>query len=715
MNESDADPAESAKNVARPRNLDAIFRPRSVALIGVSAKSHNLGRRMLRNILGSEFTGRVYPVHPSARSVSGLRAYPTVSAIDDDLDLVIVVVPQGRVLPLVEECGKNGVSALVVITAGFKEIGGDGILRERELVKAIRRHGMRMVGPNCMGIFSTDEAVQLHATFAPLTPRAGNIGFVTQSGALGVVILARAQAQGLGFYEFASIGNRPDVSSNDLLERWRDREEVSLILLYLETFGNPRRFTRLAREISRKKPILAVKSGRTREGARAVSSHTGVLAGLPEATDALFAQCGVIGVESMEELFDLSVAFSRVKRERLPKGSRIAIVTDAGGPGILATDVAIREKLTLAELSRMTKGRLRAALPEAATVENPVDLIASAGPYEYLESLRAVLADPLVDGVLVIYVPPVMDEALDVSRAIFEAASEFQEKPVVACFMGVDELREEIGALPGATVPLYVFPESAVRALAALYRYASYLDKPEEAPPEVAVDEEAASRALASVPEDGWLGQEAAAELCAAYGIGIAPYRIAESTDEVLAAAEEIGFPLVLKLSAPGLLHKTDLGAVKLDIRDVGDLVARLKELRDVAKAGQLRAPSFLLQRQLQKGREVIVGIVQDPSFGPVVMFGLGGIYVEAMKDVAFRVPPLRLRDAEEMVRSIKAYPLLAGVRGEAPVDLAALQAAVLSLARLAMDHPEIQEMEVNPLMAMPDGAQAVDIRIRVG
>ena len=701
----------------RDTALDAIFRPRSVAVVGASKSADGLGRRILRNLLALEFTGRLYPVNPTAHSIGGIRAYPSVAAIDDEVDLAILVVPHERVLGVVEECAEKGVRGLVVITAGFKETGAEGAARERALMEVVRRSGMRLVGPNCMGVLSTDPSIQLHATFAPLTPRPGNLAFVTQSGALGVVILSLAQRLGLGFYEFASIGNRPDVSSNDLLERWRDEPAVSLILLYLETFGNPRTFTRLAREVSRVKPVLAVKSGRTREGARAVSSHTGVLAGLPQATDAIFAQCGVIGATSVEELFDLASAFSKLGRERLPAGSRVAIVTDAGGPGILATDVAIQEGLTLGELADATQERLRAVVPGAASLTNPVDLIASAGPREYRAALEVVLDDPQVDAVLAIYVPPIIDQVMDVARAVFEAAAA-TAKPVAACFMGIDEMHEEIERLPGACVPLYAFPESAVRSLAAVARYAEYLRRPEGKSRPAQADESRVAHVLETARTTGWewLRPDLAAELLTPYGLAVAPFRLAQTTDQVLAAAKITGFPLVLKLVAPRLVHKSELKAVRLDIRDVGELVAQLDELRDVARKAEIEQPWFQVQAMVRGGREVILGVVQDPSFGPLMMFGLGGIYVEAMKDVAFRVPPLTDRDADEMIASIRAFPLLTGVRGEAAVDLGAIREALLGLSELILAHPEIEELEINPFMAMPAGTPsvAVDARIRL-
>ena len=695
--------------------LDAILKPRSIAVIGASRMSATIGHQIFANLLRYGFTGAVYPVNPNATSIQSVRAYPDVGSLPERPDLAIVVVPKDRVLSVAEGCGQAGIPGLVVISAGFREIGGAGVDRERRLMDIVRQYGIRMVGPNCMGVLNTDPAVSMNATFAPAMPPHGHAAFVSQSGALGVSVLDHAAEYGIGISQFVSVGNKPDVSGNDLLEQWEHDPAVGVILMYVESFGNPRRFLELASRITRTKPIIAVKSGRSRVGARAASSHTGALAASDVAVDALLTQAGVLRAESIEELFDMAMAFTG---RPLPRSGRTAIVTNSGGPGILAADALEARGLELVELQPATIGKLQRLFPEEASIRNPLDMITSATPADYRTALNAVLDDPNVDSALAVFVPPLGVRQQDVAESIVAAAANHGQKPVLAVLMGSEGLPQGRAELHKAGIPAYVFPESAARGLAALRRQRTWTVRPAAPVEPFPVDRARAARALAGACAEGArkLGELQALELLAAYGIPIVETRLAASPEEAARLAAALGFPVALKAVAPELVHKTDVGGVRLGLATPVEVAATAAEMTDRVERAMpgVQLTGLLVQRMVAGGRETIVGMSRDPAFGPLLMFGLGGIYVEALKDVVFRVAPIQALDAHDMVRAIRGVALLDGIRGAPPVDFAALTDVLLRVSQLAVDHPEIMELDVNPLLAFPDGVTAVDARVLV-
>ncbi len=698
-----------------PTSLDPLFRPGSVAVVGASRRPGTIGYQILENLLRHGYRGVVYPVNPTARAVHSIPAYPSVTDIPDDIDLAVVVVPKDVVLRVVDECGAKGVKALVVITAGFKEVGGPGIERERELLSRVRAHGMRLVGPNCMGILNTEEALSMNATFAPTMPPAGPMSFMSQSGALGVTILDYAAEYGIGIHHFVSVGNKPDVSGNDLLEYWEDDPGTRVILMYLENFGNPRRFTRVARRVTRKKPIVVVKSGRTRAGARAASSHTGALAGADDATDALLAQCGVLRADSVEELFDIAMAF---EDQPVPRGNRVAIVTNAGGPGIIIADACESAGLDIVELTADTQARLRDVLPEEASVRNPVDMIASATGESYRNALDLVLADARVDAAVAAFVPPLGIRQIDVAACIVEARQRHPDKPVLAVLMGREGLPEGKAQLHEAGIPAYIFPESAARALAAMHRYRRWLDRPVSEPTSFEVDRERVAALVEAARSEGRAGllEHEALEVLQAYGIPTVEHRVVADADAAVDAAEDMGYPVVVKVLSPDVIHKTDIGAVRVDLRsavDVRNAVAQIgTSVREAHPDADMRG--WLVERFLAGGRETIVGVSADAGFGPVLMFGLGGIYVEALGDVSFRIQPVSEQDARDMIHGLRGHRLLSGVRGEAAADEEALVEVIQRVSQLVGEHLGIAELDINPLLAFPEGVRAVDARVRL-
>ena len=697
-------------------SLDSLMRPDSVAVVGASRRPGTMGYQILDNLLRSGFSGTVYPVNPRARSIHSVRAHASVTELPEVPELAVVVVPKELVPGVVEECGRAGVDAVVVISAGFREVGPAGEERERELLESVRRHEMRMVGPNCMGVINTAPDLGMNATFAPTMPPAGPIAFMSQSGAMGVSILDYAAEYGFGISQFVSMGNKSDVSGNDLLEYWRRDQDVGVILMYLENFGNPGNFKRIAGRTTRRKPVVAVKAGRSSAGARAASSHTGALAAKDAATEALFAQCGVQRADTVEELFDLAMAFGNAP---LPSGPRVAIVTNAGGPGIIIADACEARGLAVPSLSPAVQRRLREVLPEEASVANPVDMIASADAEDYRAVLQETLTDEAVDSVIAAFVPPLGIEAVDVARAI-RAAGEDSPKPVMAVLMGREGLPRGMAELREAGVPAYIFPESAARALAAMERHRRWLERPAGDVRSFDVDRGRAEEVLDRAEGEGrgLLTVDESLEVLEAYGVPVAPHAVAGGAEEASEAARALGWPVVVKAVAPGLVHKTEAGAVHLGLeseeevrRAVRDVVRRAGEWEDATLRG------VLVQSMVAGGKETIVGMTTEPAFGPLIMFGLGGIYVEALGDVTFRLQPVTDVDAREMVRSLRGVRLLEGVRGERGVDLERVAEVLQRVSRLVGDHPRIAELDVNPFLAFPEAERcvAVDARVMVG
>ncbi len=694
-------------------SLDPLFHPESIAVIGASRNPGTIGYQIVHNLVRHGFSGVVHPVNPKARSIHSIPAYPSVSAIPGPVDMAVVVVPKEWVIQVVEECGKKGVKGVVVISAGFKEVGEEGVRLEEKLLATTRRLGMRLVGPNCMGLINNVEKVSMNATFAPTMPPRGATSFLSQSGAMGVTILDYAAEYGVGISQFASVGNKPDVSGNDLIEYWEDDPATRVILMYLESFGNPKRFIPIARRVTKKKPVAVVKSGRTGAGALAASSHTGALAGGDLAIDALLAQCGVLRANSINELFDMAMALESLP---LPAGNRVAIVTNAGGPGIIIADACEFRGMEVVELSPETQTSLRKVFPAEASVRNPVDMIASATGESYEIALRHVLDDPLVDAAIAAFVPPLGVRQTDIASSIVRAVEDRGDKPVLAVLMGREGLPEGRAQLGAAGIPAYIFPESAARALGALHRYREWRDRPEEEPERFAVDRRGAEGILDRVQAAGrnQLTEVEALKLFSAYGIPTVPYRVAHSEDSAVRAAQELGYPVVLKILSPEIVHKTESGGVRVDINSDQEVTEAYRAiLRAVRESNPYaRMEGIMVERYIPGGREVIVGMSMDPAFGPILMFGLGGVYVEALKDVSFRIQPVTRTDAGEMVRSVRSFPLLEGLRGEAPSDLDTLVEVIQRVSQLVGDHERIVELDINPFLSFPEGGMAVDGRI---
>ena len=684
-----------------------------MAVIGASRRADTIGHEILANIVQYGYTGAVYPVNPNAASIHSIRAYPSVNDIPDPVDLAVIVVPKEHVLPVAESCGQKGVRGLVVISAGFKEVGEAGAEAERQLVATVKRYGMRMVGPNCMGILNGTPGISLNATFSPTMPPFGHAAFVSQSGALGLSVLDYAKEYGIGISQFVSVGNKPDVSGNDLLLQWENDDTVGVILMYVENFGNPRRFLEIASRIAKQKPIIAMKSGRSRVGARAAASHTGSLAASDAAVDALLTQAGVLRAASMEELFDMAMAFNGPP---LPRSRRAAVLTNSGGPGILVADALEPQGIELVDLSPQTITRLRPLFPPEASLRNPVDMIASATAADYRAALDAILADANVDSAVAIFVPPLGIRAGDVAESIAAAAGAHQGKPVLAVLMGREGLPEGRAELHRAGIPAYIFPESAARALGALRRMREWRARPTLPEKSLTVDRERAARLIAQARAAGRtkLTELEVLGVLTAYGIAVAPARLARDAEDAARAAAEIGYPVVIKIVSPQIVHKTEVGGVRTGIATAVELKEACVEMLDSVSHRMPNATidGLLVQRMLTGGRETIAGFSRDRAFGPLVMFGLGGIYVEALRDVVFRIAPLGPLDVHDMLKGIKGAAILDGVRGAPPVDFAALGDTVQRVAQLAIDHDTIAELDINPLLAFPQGVTAVDARI---
>ena len=692
--------------------LEAFFNPRSVAVIGASRAKEKLGHGVLANLIKYGYPGQIYPINPKADEILGLKCYPSVLDVPGPIDLAIVVIPAQFVAAVLEECGQKGVKGVVIISAGFREAGREGVKRERKIVDIAKRYKMRLVGPNCLGII--DTVCPLNASFAAGMPPKGTIAFMSQSGALCTAILDWALAAGIGFSHFVSLGNKADVAEVDLLEAWENDPHSNVILTYIEGLPAGRKFMEVARRVTRRIPVIAVKAGTTSAGSRAVSSHTGSLAGSERAYEAAFRQSGVLRAESIQHLFDYSLAFAY---QPVLRGKRIAIVTNAGGPGVMATDALEREGLSLASLSRDTIEFLRTHLPPAANIYNPVDVLGDALADRYGLALEAVLKDKNVDGVIVILTPQVMTEIEETARLVGEIAARY-DKPVLGCFMGEAKVSAGIRVLNEHKIPNYPFPERAVGAMRAMMDYRRWLERPPLKVEEFEVDREKVREIFAQVRAEGrvTIGDAEARAILQAYGIPIPQSRLARTPEEAVEIAEEIGYPVVMKVASPDILHKTDIGGVKLNIASAADV-------RDAFDLLVYRATRFmpdadiwgcLVQEMVRGAREVIVGMNRDPQFGPLVMFGLGGIYVEALRDVSFRIAPFSRQEAEEMIREIRSYELLKGVRGERPADIAAIVDCLLRVSQLATDFPEIVELDINPLMVKEAGGGAVAVDMRL-
>ena len=698
--------AAGRSQAAATASLKAFFEPRTVAVIGANRERGRIGSEILHNILSGGFQGRVFAVHPLATTIDSVPAFPRLTAIPEAVDLAVICVPCAQVDAAVDDCIAKGVKAVVIISAGFGETGAAGRVLEQALLRKIRAAGIRMIGPNCMGIINTDPGVGLNATFAPVAPVAGRVAFSTQSGALGLAILEYVQQLNLGISTFVSVGNKADVSGNDLLQYWADDPRTDVILLYLESFGNPRHFGRIARRVAAKKPIVAVKSGRSRAGARAAASHTGALAASDAVVDGLFRQAGVIRTNTVEELFDVA---SLLAHQPLPHGSRIAILSNAGGPAILAADAAEAHGLALAALSDATIAALRDLLPPAASVGNPVDMLADASAERYRAATELLLADAGVDSLVVIFIPPLVTRPEDVARAIAGGAAG-STKPVAASFMGAQGAPAAL-----APIPSYRFPEAAVTAVALVTGYGEWRRRPDGSHPVLPGIDRAAARQVvdgALTRGDGWLTPSEAQALVEAVGIAVAPVRMVSAEDEAVATADAIGYPVALKAAGPEIVHKTEIGGVMVDLADADAVRAAFRGMQARVGAAMTGA---VVQQMVTGGVELLLGAVVDPTFGPLVACGTGGVLVDLLHDTQFRLHPLTDLDARDLVDGLHGVALLRGYRGQPPADEAAVREALLRVSALLDICPELQELDVNPLKVLPGGVKAVDVRIRVG
>ena len=692
--------------------LDCLFRPKSIAVIGASSTKGKIGRETIHNILLAEYNGKVFPVNRKASVIHSIKSYSTVLDVPDAVDLAVIIIPKDNVREVAIQCGEKGVKGLLVISAGFSEVGPEGKKRELELLSVVHEYDMRMVGPNCFGIVNTDPKISLNATFGKIYPCRGRIGFITQSGAMGEAIMNHANELGIGFSMVASIGNKADISSNDVLEYFKDDPQTDIILMYLENFGNPSNFIEIAREVSIKKPIVAVKSGRTILGAKAASSHTGALAGLDVGVDALFKQTGVMRVDTVEELFDVAAALSR---QPIPKGNRVCVVTNAGGPGILATDALINNGMEMPGLSSATVKKLKTFIPAEASFSNPMDMVAGAGPKEFKLTLDTVKNDSRYDTIVPIFVPPVTVNQLEVAKKIHESLKNI-DKTVLACFMGAGEKPEGVEYLEENNIPVYIYPESLAKTLSIICKHRIWLKKPKGKIKNFKVNSEKVRKIIDRAyknGDDAIIG-ETAIEILTAYGIPAAGYRYAYNGKGAVKAANEIGYPVVMKVNTPKMLHKTEEGGVIVDLRTPEEVLKAGNDLEErVGKLKKGEKFSVVLQQMVSGSIETVIGMTIDPQFGPLIMFGLGGIYVEIMKDVSFRINPLTDTEAKEMIRSIKSYPLLTGFRGAPSVDIKTLEETLLKVSQLVRDFDCFTEIDINPFIASPNKAmcKAVDAR----
>lgn len=696
--------------------IRSIFEPTSVAVIGASQRQGSVGRSVFKNLLDADFSGVIYPVNLRATSVCGVKAYPTLSDVPGAVDLAVVIVPARQVAAVAKEAGEKGVRGLIVITAGFREIGGKGIDLEKELLDICRAYNICLIGPNCLGVINTDPAFNLNASFARRPPLHGNIGFISQSGALCTAVLDYAARKNIGFSKFISVGNKADIDELELLRYLHDDPDTKVIMMYVEDLRHGFRFIDVVREITggaNPTPIVAVKSGRTAAGAAAVSSHTGSLAGSEAIYDALFQQSGIYRAQTISHLFDYAIAFAT---QPLPKSKRVAIITNAGGPGIIATDITVNVGLTLAEFSPDTKEALADALPSTANINNPVDVIGDAGVERYRAAFEAVLRDENVDGVIFILTPQSMTDIYATAQ-IIPALARKNGKPVLTSFMGEMDVREAIDYLEKNRMPHYHFPEQAARAMGAMYRQSKWIRRQHLREIEISPDRAKVRELIQAALEAGktYLGEVEGNQILAAYGFPVLPGRLATSAEEAADFVSQIGNS-VFKIVSPQIVHKSDLGGVRVGIKSPAEARTAYEEIVGTihSRAPEASIEGVFVQQMAGKGIEVILGINRYKVFGPLLMFGLGGIFVEIFKDVSFRLAPIRHNAARLMIRSTKAYPMLSGARGGEPCDTDELERCLAMLSALATDNPEIAELDINPLIVHQNGqgCSVADCRI---
>ncbi len=698
--------------------LNSIFYPRSIAVVGASRQLGSVGQSLLANLIDSRYQGIVYPVNPKAKGILGIKCYPNIIEIPDIVDMAVIIVPPQHVPEVLEECGKKGIKGAIVITAGFKEIGGKGIELEEKVKKIIKKHDMALFGPNCLGVINTDPESSMNATFGTKMSKEGNIAFLSQSGALCVAVLDYAIESNIGFSKFISMGNKAGLTENELLLYLKNDPKTDVILMYLEDLADGREFMRIAREITNSptnpKPIIALKAGRTRLGARAASSHTGSLAGSDRVYDAIFTQCGVLRGETLEEIFDYVKAFSS---QPLPEGDNVAIVTNSGGPGILATDSCIQFGMNIASFSPSTVNKLKKILPPTASLNNPIDLIADAQHEEYEATLREILKDKNVHSSIIILTPTAFTDVDKISEAIVKVAKEFK-KPVLCCLLGVYDVSSGIEILEENGIPDYRFPESAARALSEMANFTRWLRRPQTRVKKFKVNKSKAKKIIDSVKKEGrpFLLEQEAYEILKAYNFPVVTSIMAENEVQAMEAAEKIGFPVVLKVASPDVLHKFDFGGVKLNLKTKTEVRKAFQEIQKnvLAKKPDAEIKGMIVEEMAAEGKEIILGMNRDPQFGPILMFGMGGIYVEALEDVSFRLAPIRELTAMMMITRTKTHKILEGFRGEKAYDIEAIADCLKRLSQLVTDFEDILELDINPLIVYEKGkgCAIVDARI---
>jgi acetyltransferase len=710
--------------------LDAIFSPQSVAVVGASTTPGKVGHDIFLNILRGGYTGVLYPVNPSARSIASVRAYPTITDIPDKLDLAIIILTPKLSFQATEEAIAKGAKGIIIVSAGFREVGGEGVEIEKRIVSLCRETGVRLVGPNCLGVINPLPAVSLNASFSARMPAPGKISFISQSGALCTAVLDFAADRDFGFSKFISIGNKADVDELDLLKYLHEDPDTEVIMIYLEELRRGPEFIEVVKEITagvRQTPVLVIKSGRTRAGARAAASHTGALAGSEAVYDAIFEQSGIIRADSIHELFDFASAFTYKteteqgkQKRKLPRGNRVAIITNAGGPGIVATDMTVSSGLRLARFQKETVERLAGCLPATANLHNPVDVIGDASLERYENALSVVLKDEGVDGALVILTPQSMTNVLGTAQAIVRVATD-SPKPILSCFMGIIDVSKGVHFLQEHGYPVFSFPEDVAKAFGAIYKYSVRLNLHQVEPLTLRHDKERASSIIAGCLGKGKtrLGEHDGLDLLRCYGFNVLPTELAEDPQEAADIAEHMGLPVVMKIVSQQILHKSDAGGVVVGLQNRDEVIRAYERIVENGRQYDPHAviQGVLVQKMAPHGEEVILGMNRYPVFGPLLMFGMGGIFVEVFEDVKFGLAPLGRDDALSMIRGIKGYKILAGFRGRPKVDIETIERSIISLSDMALNHPEIVEMDINPLLVHQEGqgATVVDCRMILG
>lgn len=690
--------------------IDALFYPRSIAVIGASQDPKKVGFAVVNNCKRFDYAGAIYPINPSADEILGIRSFSSVTDVRKEIDLAVIAIPAPSVPRALTDCIKKGIPSAVIISAGFKETGAEGTRLEEEIRLLARNGGMRLLGPNCLGVINT--ANNLNATFAAGMLPAGRLAFFSQSGALGIAILDWAIGKKVGFSKFISLGNKADLNETDFIEYFINDTDTDIILGYIEDVVDGDRFMNIARKATKIKPIILVKSGGTQAGARAASSHTGALAGSESAFHAAFRQTGVIRAAGIEDLFETAMAFSS---GRLPADNNLLIITNAGGPGIIAADTAERLGINLAPLSKQTTDKLRAVLPKHASLFNPVDIIGDATADRYKSALECVLKDPAVNGILIILTPQNTIDIEDAAHVVIDMSSK-TEMPIITSFMGEERVRSSVEMLTSESIPNFSYPEPATAAFRKLSDYALWTKKEPDPSPKISVNKTAADEVVQNAIQGNHLQftENLSRDLLSLYGFQFPAKHLAESAAAAASAAADLGFPVVMKIDSPDILHKTDVGGVKLNIMSK-------KEARDAFSVITMNARKFMptaflkgvsVYKMAPMGQEVILGITFDRTFGHLIMFGLGGIYVEVFKDVSFRIVPLGVSDAFDMIQEIRSYPILKGVRGQKPADVNAIAENLIRLSVLSSDFPVIQELDINPLVVYERGSIALDARI---